>query len=93
MGFDAASHVQDDPISQLANAHFPELNAFDEAAHGGGVSEMGGMTNLDFMSLGGEGGDGGWNAKEWHGALESVGGDLDGFPVDGGFGMGFDGKF
>ncbi|KAJ4364079.1 hypothetical protein N0V83_009534 [Neocucurbitaria cava] len=55
-----------DSINQLANAHFPELNAFgDDGAGGGGGMDDGGMTNLDFMSLG-EGVGGEWGlGKEW----------------------------
>ena len=75
---------QHDPISQLANAHFPELSAFDESVGAGSDT-----VNLDFMPLG-DGMD--WNMnKEWSG-----GSDLDGFPSSGGFGMGFgdgSGKF
>lgn len=68
---------QHDPISQLANAHFPELSAFDEPFGAGGDA-----VNLDFMPLG-DGGD--WNMnKEWSGSS-----DLNGFPANGGFGMGF----
>jgi len=68
---------QHDPISQLANAHFPELSAFDEP-----VGDGGDVVNLDFMPLG-DGGD--WNMnKEW-----SRGSDLDGFPASDGFSMGF----
>lgn len=77
-----------DSISQLANAHFPELNAFgDDAGGNNGMDD--GMTNLDFMSLGE--GVGEWGlGKEWGslggGAGGSVGGlvgDLDGFPSQG----------
>ncbi|EDU43337.1 Fungal-trans multi-domain protein [Pyrenophora tritici-repentis] len=68
---------QHDPISQLANAHFPELSAFDEPVGAGGDA-----INLDFMPLG-DGTD--WNmSKDWNGSS-----DLDGFPSSGGFGMGF----
>ena len=68
---------QHDPISQLANAHFPELSAFDEP-----VGDGSDVVNLDFMPLG-DGGD--WNMnKEWSG-----GSDLDGFPASGRFNMGF----
>lgn len=82
-----------DSISQLANAHFPELSAFDEA---GSAGMDGGMTNLDFMTLG-DGGE--WSmGKEWGSAGTGLGtgSDLDGFPTHGSFGMGFgggEGKF
>ena len=87
MGFDSSTAVHEENINQIAHAHFPELGAFDEQ---GGLGDVG-MTNLDFMRLDGE--EGTWGmGKEWSaGGLGS--GDLDGFPVDGGFGMGFDGKF
>ncbi|KAF1846269.1 uncharacterized protein K460DRAFT_339333 [Cucurbitaria berberidis CBS 394.84] len=71
-----------DSISQLATAHFPELNAFDEA-NGGSVD---GMTNLDFMNLG-EGGNEWSMGKEWN-SSGGVVSDLDGFPSQSGFGMG-----
>lgn len=73
MGAGSEFDPQDSGIDQLATAHFPELNAFDDGAG------MDGMTNLDFMNLG----EGEWNVgKEW---VSSVGiaGDLDGFPVGG----------
>jgi hypothetical protein len=64
-----------DPISQLANAHFPELSAFDDLGTGvgGGGSGSGGIegVNLDFMPLG-DGHE--WGLpKEWSGMS-----DLDG---------------
>ncbi|KAF2032804.1 hypothetical protein EK21DRAFT_60071 [Setomelanomma holmii] len=62
-----------DSISQLANAHFPEIMAFEGDA--GGVD---GMTNLDFMNLG-EAGDWGMG-KEWQEGGIGGGSDLDGFP-------------
>jgi hypothetical protein len=68
-----------DSITQLANVHFPEIPALS-----GGDGDM---THLDFMSLGDGAGD--WG-REWHGGNGvSVGSDLDGFPPQGGFGMGF----
>lgn len=74
---------QQDAIDQLANAHFPELNAFDD-----NNAMEGAMTNLDFMALG-DGGE--WHlGKEWGDGL--TGGDLDGFPPVGAFGMGFGGE-
>jgi hypothetical protein len=51
-----------DPILQLANAHFPELSAFDDLGTegsggvGGGGGEIDGV-NLDFMPMG--------NVNEW----------------------------
>ncbi|USP76255.1 hypothetical protein yc1106_03529 [Curvularia clavata] len=67
-----------DAISQLANAHFPELSAFEDvissAALGGGRMNEGG-TNLDFMPLG-DAEDSWAMGKEWGG-----GSDLDGFPI------------
>ncbi len=65
-----------DPISQLANAHFPELSAFDDLGTGGsgGVGGGGGGidgVNLDFMPMG-NGNE--WSMpKDWSGAN-----DLDG---------------
>lgn len=99
MGFESSSsattsRVPDDKISQLANAHFPELSAFDDT-HDRVGGDLVGMTNLDFLSLD-VGEEGGWaslNGKEWSGGLENIAGDLDGFPVDGGFGLGLEGKF
>ena len=78
MGADLDPH---DPISQLANAHFPELSAFDEGMGAGGGNSGGGDggMNLDFMPLG-NGGDF-WNiGKEWGGGSS----DLDGFPLQNG---------
>lgn len=67
-----------DAISQLANAHFPELSAFDDiisnAPLSGGRTNEGG-TNLDFMPLG-DASDSWGLGKEWSG-----GSDLDGFPI------------
>ena len=67
-----------DAISQLANAHFPELSAFEDvitsAALSSGRANEGG-TNLDFMPLG-DAGDAWALGKEWSG-----GSDLDGFPI------------
>lgn len=72
-----------DSIAQLANAHFPELSTFDESG-AGGATGMDGLTNLDFMNLG-EAAEWGALHKDWnHGA-----GDLDGFPSQNGFDMGF----
>jgi hypothetical protein len=66
-----------DNIAQLANVHFPEIPALEE----------GNMSHLDFMSLGD--GNGEW-AREWqHSNGVGVGSDLDGFPPQGAFGMGF----
>jgi hypothetical protein len=68
-----------DPITQLANVHFPEINPMSEAG--------GEMSHLDFMSLGDTSGD--WG-REWQsGHSVSVGSDLDGFPPQGVFSMGF----
>jgi hypothetical protein len=67
-----------DSISQLANVHFPEMDAFDGET--GGVD---GMTNLDFMNLGEGGGDWGMG-KEWAAGM-GVGSDLDGFPPQSAF--------
>ncbi|PVH95805.1 hypothetical protein DM02DRAFT_689316 [Periconia macrospinosa] len=72
-----------DSISQLANVHFPEIPALMEA---------GDMSHLDFLSLG-DGGEWGrdWNLGNAGGTAVGVGSDLDGFPPQGGFGMGFGG--
>jgi hypothetical protein len=68
-----------DSIAQLANVHFPEIPAL--------TAGDGDMTHLDFLSLGDGSGD--WG-REWHGgSAVGVGSDLDGFPPQGGFGMGF----
>ncbi|KAF1978720.1 hypothetical protein BU23DRAFT_563628 [Bimuria novae-zelandiae CBS 107.79] len=66
-------------INNLANVHFPEMNA---------LTDGGDMTNLDFLSLGNGGGDWGreWNASNG----VDVGSDLDGFPPQqSAYGMGF----
>jgi hypothetical protein len=70
-----------DSISQLANAHFPEIMAFDGET--GGID---GMTNLDFMALG-EAGDWGMG-KEWTEGGMGGGSDLDGFPPQSAFSAG-----
>jgi hypothetical protein len=77
-----AEFEAEDSISQLANVHFPEMEAFD--AHMGGVEG----TNLDFMNLG-EGGEWGMG-KKWNGNM-GAGSDLDGFPPSNPFtaGVGF----
>ncbi|KAL6706992.1 hypothetical protein ACN47E_004942 [Coniothyrium glycines] len=91
MGFDSSTHTQDDHINQIANAHFPELDAFDDGPTT--IGDVGSMTNLDFLNLD-TGDDGTWgtNIKDWNGALADVGGDLDGFPINGGFESAFEGK-
>ncbi|KAF2677369.1 hypothetical protein K458DRAFT_481428 [Lentithecium fluviatile CBS 122367] len=67
-----------DSIAQLANVHFPEIPA---------LGDTGDMTHLDFLSLGD--GVGEWG-REWQpSSAIGVGSDLDGFPPQGGFGMGF----
>ncbi|KAL1596474.1 hypothetical protein SLS60_009120 [Paraconiothyrium brasiliense] len=68
-----------DAINNLANVHFPEMNA---------LTDGGDMTHLDFLSLGDGGGDFG---REWNsGPGVGVGSDLDGFPPQqGAYGMGF----
>lgn len=63
-----------DSISQLANVHFPEIPALSEADN---------MNHLDFLSLADGGGE--WGG-EWR---PNLGSDLDGFPPQGSFGMGF----
>jgi hypothetical protein len=69
-----------DSISQIANVHFPKIPA---------LSETGDMMRLDFMSLGDGRGD--W-VRDWSSSNEiSVGSDIDGFPSQGGFEMGFGG--
>ncbi|KAF1955049.1 hypothetical protein CC80DRAFT_475133 [Byssothecium circinans] len=71
-----------DSIAQLANVHFPEIPALG----GNGGGEGGDMSHLDFLSLGGN-----WG-REWAGGGPDgvgVGSDLDGFPPQGSFGMGF----
>jgi hypothetical protein len=70
---------QSDPIVQLANVHFPELPAMDAAEN---------MSHLDFMSLGDASTD--WS-REWvpSGGGVGVGSDLDGFPPQSGFNVGF----
>ncbi|KAF2119711.1 fungal-specific transcription factor domain-containing protein [Lophiotrema nucula] len=71
-----------DSISQIANAHFPELLAF----------EGDNMTHLDYMSIGDGNGEFG---REWQPSNGGAGvaSDLDGFPPQGAF-MGFDtGRF
>ncbi|KAF1935429.1 hypothetical protein EJ02DRAFT_507073 [Clathrospora elynae] len=76
-----------DCIAQLANAHFPELSAFDEGNGGpDGGSGLDGMTNIDFLNMG-DGGDWGLG-KEWS-RNDGVGSDLDGFPPQSTFSMGF----
>ncbi|KAH7377335.1 fungal-specific transcription factor domain-containing protein [Pyrenochaeta sp. MPI-SDFR-AT-0127] len=81
-----ADYDPQDSISQLANAHFPELNAFDEAGGAAAGGGMDGMTNLDFMNLG-EGNHWSGLHKDW--SQRVVGSDLDGFPSQNGFDMGF----
>lgn len=68
-----------DAISNLANVHFPEMNA---------LTDGGDMSHLDFLSLGDGSGDFG---RDWNSGTEvGVGGDLDGFPPQqGAYGMGF----
>ncbi|KAL5401045.1 hypothetical protein PMIN03_011851 [Paraphaeosphaeria minitans] len=68
-----------DAISNLANVHFPEMNA---------LTDGGDMSHLDFLSMGdGSRGFG----REWNsGDGAGVGSDLDGFPPQqGAYGMGF----
>jgi len=71
MGADFDPH---DPISQLANAHFPELSAFDDLGTGGSGGVSGGAidgVNLDFMPLG-DGNE--WSLpKEWNGPSDMDG--------------------
>jgi hypothetical protein len=71
---------QTDPIAQLANVHFPEIPALGDAEN---------MSHLDFMSLGDGSTDwsGDWMPSGSGGV--GVGSDLDGFPPQGGFNMGF----
>lgn len=74
-----------DSIDQLANVHFPEIPALSEGGNGD-------MSHLDFLSLG----DTGDWGTEWgnggngnNGNAVGVGSDLDGFPPQGSYGMGF----
>jgi len=68
-----------DSITQLANVHFPEIPALSAGD--------GDMAHLDFLSLADGGGDWGREWQPSHGI--GVGSDLDGFPPQSGFGMGF----
>lgn len=75
-----ADYDPQDPINQLANAHFPELSAFDDlgtsgggGGGGGGGGNGGGIegVNLDFMPLGDEND---WSLpKEWSGGVDMDG--------------------
>jgi hypothetical protein len=71
-----ADYDPQDPINQLANAHFPELSAFDDlgtSGGGGGGANGGGIegVNLDFMPLGDEND---WSLpKEWSGGVDMDG--------------------
>ena len=75
-----ADYDPQDPINQLANAHFPELSAFDDlgtsgggGGGGGGGGNGGGIegVNLDFMPLGEEND---WSLpKEWSGEVDMDG--------------------
>ncbi|KAF2265491.1 hypothetical protein CC78DRAFT_493402 [Lojkania enalia] len=72
-----------DTISQLANVHFPEIPVLS--------SEGENMSHLDFLSLG-DGSGGEWG--DWQpGNGVGIGNDLDGFPPQGTFGVGFEGRF
>ncbi|KAH8626895.1 hypothetical protein IG631_18913 [Alternaria alternata] len=68
-----ADYDPQDPINQLANAHFPELSAFDDLGTSGGGGNGGGIegVNLDFMPLGDEND---WSLpKEWSGGVDMDG--------------------
>ncbi|EOA86669.1 uncharacterized protein SETTUDRAFT_87447 [Exserohilum turcica Et28A] len=72
---------QQDAIAQLANAHFPELSAFDDVvAAGWCTTTTDGPMNLDFMPLGDVSDVWGALGKGW-----STGSDLDGFPLQNSF--------